>query len=128
MPENPAVVNLLGEVMTQRKEGQQYVALLQEAVVKRPKSPVLQMALGSRLESQGDRNGAMAAFEAARAAGSVAEADEKIAFFDLHYGALDLARQRLLKLVKTHDSLAAQFMLAEIETRKGSSPDAVAIH
>ena len=82
----------------------------------------MQNTLGVQLLKQGDRNGARAAFEAAKAAGDVS-ADNEIAQLDLRDGARDQARQRLLNLVKTHDNAQARLLLAEIETRRGSSPE-----
>ena len=127
-PADPLTLNLLAQVMNAQKEGPKYIAMLRDAAAKNPHSAVLENTLGLQLERTGDRNGARAAFEAAKAAGDPAAADTQLALLDMRTGALDPARQRLLELVKTHDSAGARMMLAEIETKKGSSPDLVVQH
>ena len=47
---------------------------------------------------------------------------------DLASGKPDIAKQRLLELVKTHDNARAHMMLAEYESSKGGSPDVVIQH
>jgi Tfp pilus assembly protein PilF len=123
-PTDPGPLNLLGQVMRQQGESSQYTALVREAVAKNPKSAALENVLGNQLLRRGDRNGARAAFEAAKAAGDVVDADIEIASLDMRAGARDQAKQRLLNLVKTHDNTRARLLLAEIETSRGS-PDAV---
>lgn len=127
-PTETATLNLLGDVMKQQGEGQKYIAMVKDAAAKNPGSASLQNILGGQLLSQGDWNDARAAFEAAKAAGDVVNADAEIALLDLRAGAQDQARQRLLDLVRTHDNARARMMLAEIETRKGSSADIVVGH
>jgi tetratricopeptide (TPR) repeat protein len=124
-PADALTLKLLGDVMRMQKEGPQYIALLRDAAAKNPKSAATQNALGNQLQATGDEKGARSAFDAARVAGDAANADIEIALLDMRSGALDQARQRLLELVKTHDSARARLMLAEIETRKGSPADTV---
>jgi tetratricopeptide (TPR) repeat protein len=126
-PADPPTLKLLGAIMNEQKEGPAFLAMVRAAATKQPRSAALQNTLGLQLLRQGDRNGARAAFEAAKAAGDL-NADNEIAQLDLRAGAQDQARQRLLNLVKTHDNARARLLLAEIETRRGSSPDIVVTH
>jgi tetratricopeptide (TPR) repeat protein len=120
-PTDPFTLNLLGDVMRQQGETGKYITLLRAAVAKDPGSALLQNTLGKQLASQGELTGARSAFAAARAGGDVAEADIELAALDIQAGAVADAKQRLLELVKTHDSARARMMLAEIESRKGSA-------
>ncbi len=127
-PSNKLTLALLGDVMRQGGEGQKYVEMVRDAAAKNPGSAALENTLGNLLAGRGDAAGARAAFEAAKSAGDAADADAEIAALDMRAGAFDQARQRLLELAKTHDSARVQLMLAEIETRKGSSADVVVQH
>lgn len=124
-PADPLVIGMLAQVMRQQGDGKKFIALLKDATVKNPGVPMLQNALGAQLAGVGDTQGAQAAFEAAKAAGDTVNADRDLALLDMQAGSLDAARQRLLDEVKLHDNARARLMLADIETRKGSSPDAV---
>jgi tetratricopeptide (TPR) repeat protein len=127
-PADPGTLNLLGEVMKRQNEGARYIAMVRDAAAKNPKASLLQNMLGRQLETLGDLNGARTAFEAQRAAGDAAGADEAIAYLDMRAGALEQASQRLRGLVKTHDSAVARLMLAEIETRRNAPAGLVASH
>jgi tetratricopeptide (TPR) repeat protein len=124
-PNDSATLNLLGEIMKQQKQGPEYLAMVKEAAAKNPGSATLQDTLGAQLLIQGDKDGARAAFGAAKTAGDPVNADIEIARIDIRAGALDQARQRLLDLVKKRDNTRARMMLAEIETKKGSPADVV---
>ena len=127
-PADVAVLNLLGDVMKRQNEGAKFVSLLREDAAKHPESAALQELLGKQLMIAGDRDGARAAFEAERKAGEPGKADEAIAFLEMRTGEPERARQRLLELVKVHDSAPARFMLAEIETQKKASAEVIAGH
>lgn len=124
-PADRTTINLLGEVMRLQNQTAQFTALLKEAAARNPKSAVLQDALGTQLEVTGDVDGARAAFEAERAAGEIAAAENQLALLEMKIGALDQARQRLLNLIKAHDNAKSHMMLAEIETQRGASPDTI---
>jgi tetratricopeptide (TPR) repeat protein len=124
-PGNSLTLSLLGDVMRQQGDAPKFLVMVKEAAAKNPGSAVLENTLGRQLAGQGDAAGAKAAFEAAKAAGDAATAEIEIAALEVKAGALDKARQRLLDLTKTHDNARARLMLAEIETRKGSSADVV---
>jgi tetratricopeptide (TPR) repeat protein len=127
-PSDVTSLKLLGDVMRKQGEIQKYVPILKDAAAKNPGSAGLQGELGNQLASVGDLSGARAAFEAARSAGDIVNANCEIATLDLRSGALDPARQRLLELIKTHDNARARLMLAEIETRKGAPADVAVQH
>ena len=126
-PAEPATLGLLGGIMRQQGQEQQYVALLRDAAAKNPGMVTLQSGLGAELAAIGDEKGARAAFDAAKAAGGTANAEIDLALLDIRDGHPDQAKQRLLELVKTHDSPRAEIMLAELEMKLGS-PDAVIQH
>jgi tetratricopeptide (TPR) repeat protein len=125
IPNEPANLTLLGEVMRQQGQSEQFLEMLKGVAAKNAGMPAIQSLLGARLAAQGDLKGARAAFEAARAAGDQTNAEIELAGLDLRAGALDPAQQRMLSLVKTHDSARARMMLAEIETRKGMPVEGV---
>jgi len=121
-PADPTMLALLGGVMRQQGQEQQFIALLRDAAAK---NPVLQSGLGAELAGAGDDKGARAAFEAAKASsGGAPNAELDLAMLDIRDGHPDQARQRLLTLVKTHDSAKTRIMLAELDAKQGS-PDAV---
>lgn len=126
-PADPATLGLIGGVMRQQGQEQQFVALLRDAAAKNPGMVTLQSALGAELAATGDEKGARAAFDAAKAAGGTANAEIDLALLDIRDGHQDQARQRLLDLVKTNDTARAEIMLAELEMKLGS-PDAVIQH
>jgi tetratricopeptide (TPR) repeat protein len=128
IPNEPANLNLLGEVMRQQGQSEQFLEMLRGVAAKNAGMPAIQNLLGARLAAQGDLKGARAAFEAARAAGDQTNADIELAGLDLRAGALEPAQQRMLSLVKTHDSARARMMLAEIETRKGMPVEGIVQH
>jgi len=125
-PGDARILRLLGAVMTQQKEGKSFVALARDCVAKNPGSAALQVVLGDALLKQGDLPGAREAFLAAKGAGDPIYSDNVLAELDVRAGALDQARDRLLKLVQTHDNANAHMTLADIETRKGASSDVIA--
>ena len=127
-PSDPNTLSLLGNVMRQQGEQQKFIGMIRDAAAKNPKSATLQGALGAQLASTGDVNGARSAFEAAKASGDVANAEMQLASVDMAAGNVDKARERLLELVKTHDSARAELLLAGIEDRKGASPEVVVKH
>jgi Tfp pilus assembly protein PilF len=128
MPDDPPTLRLLGECMSEQKEGLKFAEMLRQAAAKNPKSAILENTLGAQLLAQGDLQGARAAFEAAKAAGDVVDAGIEIATLDLRAGAVEQARQRLLDLIQTHDNARSRLLLAEIEARRGSSADVVVAH
>jgi tetratricopeptide (TPR) repeat protein len=119
-PSGTPILRMLGEVMRRQGEFPRFLAMVKDAVVSNPGSAPLQHALGGLLEAGGDTAGARAAFEAAKAAGASVDPEIEIALLDLRAGAVDKAHDRLLNLVKEHDSARAQQILAEIEMRSGS--------
>ncbi|HYA16557.1 MAG TPA: tetratricopeptide repeat protein, partial [Bryobacteraceae bacterium] len=127
-PADPLTLAFLGDVMRRQGQGAGFTALLKDAAARNPGSATIQNALGKQLLAQGDRAGARAAFEAAKADGDVVSAEIEIASLDLAAGAVDPARQRLENLIKTRDNATARMMLADIETRRGASADAVIQH
>ena len=127
-PADASVLGLLGDVMRRQGEGSRYLSLLRETAAKFPANSAIQMMLGNNLLGQRDRAGARVAFDAARAAGDMAQADLAIALLEMEDGAVPQARQRLLDLAKAHDSAAAQLLLAQIEARPGGSADTALQH
>ena len=136
-PGAPNMLSLLGQILRQQNQRPRYLTLLAEAVAKAPQSALqsvaLQMMLGGERQQQGDLPGARAAYLAARSAGGVAEADLAIALLDMDAGAFEPARQRLLELLKTHDTghetVAARTLLAQLESRPGApSPETAIPH
>jgi cellulose synthase operon protein C len=123
-PADPTTLGLLGGVMRQQGQEQQFVALLRDAAAKNPGMITLQSGLGAELAAIGDEKGARAAFDTAKAAGGTANAEIDLALLDVRDGHPEQGRQRLLDLVKTHDTSRAEVMLAELEMKLGS-PDAV---
>jgi tetratricopeptide (TPR) repeat protein len=119
-PSDTLILRMLGEVMRRQGEFPGFLAMVKDSVAKNPGSAPLQHALGGLLEGQGDTAGARTAFEAAKAAGAAVDPEIEIALLDLRGGAVDKARERLLNLVKEHDSARAHQVLAEIEMRSGS--------
>ena len=124
-PSHTAVLSLLGDVMTKQGEGPRFVALLKQAARGNPTAPELQTTLGRLLAAQGDATGARLAFEAVR---NVPAAIIGLARLDMAAGSLDSARQRLLDLAKTRDSASTRLLLAEVEARKGASPEVLTRH
>jgi tetratricopeptide (TPR) repeat protein len=106
--------------MRQQGEFPQFVSRVREAAAKNPSSSSLQYTLGNLLAQQGDTQAARGAFESAKAGGGAAASEIELAVLDMRAGAPDKARDRLLNLVKSHDSVRARVMLAEIEMQKGS--------
>jgi len=127
-PADPQMLILLGNVMKQQNEAPKYLALLKETAAKNPGSAAVQDILAGELEHSGDAKGARSAFEAARSGGDVQNATNQLALLDMRTGAVDQAKQRLAELIKTHDNAASRLMLAEIETRKGASPNVIVAH
>ena len=124
-PSHPAVLSLLGDVMSKLGELPRFQTMLREAAAKNPREPELQTTLGRLLAAQGNQAEARAAFTAA---GNVPDAIFGLARLDMDAGAFDAARQRLLDLTKTRDNAATRMLLAEVETRKGSAPEAITAH
>ena len=127
------MLSLLGQILRQQGQRPHYLVLLAEAAAKAPQSTpqsvTLQMMLGGERQQQGDLPGARTAYLAARSAGGVAEADPAIALLDMDAGAFEPARQRLLELLKTHDTVAARTLLAQLESRPGApSPETAIPH
>ena len=96
-PSHPAVLSLLGEVMSKLGELPRFQTMVREAAAKTPAAPELQTTLGRLLASQGSQAEARAAFTAA---GNVPDAIFGLARLDMDSGAFDAARQRLLDLTK----------------------------
>jgi tetratricopeptide (TPR) repeat protein len=118
-PKSVATIGLLGNVYHQMKEDAQFLVLLRQLVAANSSAPQLQQALGVQLLSTGDKAGARAAFEAAKADDpTFVAADELLARMDVEENGLDRARQRLLGAVKTHDTAGARDMLGAIEERQ----------
>lgn len=124
-PSHPAILSLLGDVMTKSGELPRFQTMVQEAAAKNPAAAELQTTLGRILATQGNQAGARAAFTAAR---NFPDAIVGLARLDIATGGLDAARQRLLDLTKTRDTAATRALLAEVETRKGSPPEAITSH
>jgi tetratricopeptide (TPR) repeat protein len=124
-PSDAVTINFLGNVMREQGDTAGYIAKLKQAVAKNPKSAALQDALGNVLSREGDGTGARAAFEAAEASGDTVGPEMEIALLDVRSGRVEQARQRLLTLVKDHDSARARLSLAEIEAGRGSIDAAV---
>jgi Tfp pilus assembly protein PilF len=119
-PSNTPILRMLGDIMRRQGEFPKFIALVKDAVAQNAGSAPLQTVLGGLLEGEGDNAGARAAFEAAKAAGAKADPEIEIALLDLRAGAVDKAHERLLDLVRDHDSARARTVLAEIEMRSGS--------
>jgi tetratricopeptide (TPR) repeat protein len=119
-PSNTPILRMLGDIMRRQGEFPQFLGMVKDAVAKNAGSAPLQTALGGLLAGEGDKAGARAAFEAAKAAGATVDPEIEIALLDLRAGAVDNAHERLLNLVKEHDSARARQVLAEIEMRSGS--------
>ena len=119
-PADEPTIAMLGDVMRQQKEFPKYVELVKQAAAKNPASPALQTTLGNLLAPQGDSAGARTAYDAAKAGGDTVNPEIETALLDLRSGAVDKAKDRLLKLVKAHDNVRARIVLADIEMRSGS--------
>jgi tetratricopeptide (TPR) repeat protein len=128
LPTDSGTLNLLGEVMRQQGQSKQFVALVQSVAAKNPGVPQLQDMLGAQLAGVGDQKGARAAFEAAKNAGDMVNAEIQLAVMDMQNGAMDQAWQRLTEISKSHDSARVRIMLAEIDTRKGMPAEEVVQH
>ena len=124
-PADPLGWTLLGDAMQKQGVSTLFLAKLKAAAAKNPSSAALQQMLGDQLVRTGDNTAARTALDASRTAGGQAQADPDIALLEMKSGALDAAKQRLLKLVNTHDSARSRLLLAEIETRNGSPEGAI---
>ncbi len=124
-PSHPAVLSLLGEVMSKLGEMPRFQSMVREAAAKNPASPELHTLLGRLLAAQGNQSEARAAFTAA---GNVPDAIAGLARLDMDAGAFEAARQHLLDFAKNRDSAATRMLLAEVETREGSPAETITAH
>ncbi len=124
-PADPLGWTLLGDTMQRQGESALFSNKLKDAAAKNPSSAPLQKMWAEQLLRAGDPSAARAALDASSAAGGRAAADPEIAILEMRSGALDTAKERLLELVKTHDSAKSRLLLAEIELRQGSTPGAI---
>jgi Tfp pilus assembly protein PilF len=123
-PSDVPTIRMLGAIMRRQGEFPRFLDMVKDAATKNASQAPLQNELGNLLEGEGDSAGARAAFLAAKNAAkndaAVFDPEIGIALLDLRSGAVDAARERLMNLVKVHDSVLARMALAEIEMRSGS--------
>lgn len=126
-PEDPAIIDLLGRVMSELGESSKFAALLRDGINKAKDSHNLQNALGGTLVAHGDSAGARSAWEAAAGTGD-RDANLALAALDVRAGSLDSAIRRYEDAVKKTDNARLQLILGELKTRRGSAPDQITQH
>jgi tetratricopeptide (TPR) repeat protein len=124
-PSDTATIRMLGAIMRRQGEFPRFLEMVEDASRDNAATAPFQNELGSLLEGEGDRKGSRAVFEAAKSEGAVFDPEIGIALLELRSDDVDAARERLMKLVKVHDSVRARMALVEIEMRSGSGDGAM---
>jgi tetratricopeptide (TPR) repeat protein len=127
-PSDTRALAALGQSYVAHKQNQQAVDKVKEYVARSAKSAAVQEFLGVLLVSSGDRGGARAAFQAAKAADPKAvQADLSLAQMDTAERNFDSARHRLEEvLARDASNATAHLWLGNLEVAKGDYNSALA--
>jgi tetratricopeptide (TPR) repeat protein len=126
-PENVPALNVL--VQSYRAQNQLPAGLkrAREQAAKQPNSDAIQQYLGQLLVTNGDRAGARAAFEAAKAAKPrLFSADLALAEMDIGEAKWDEARKRLTSVLSSQpDNLPAHLLFGQLEMTQAKTAAAI---